>query len=474
MNKHIITYQPHLTIKKFHQDNSLVRGLMGPLGSGKSTGCCYELMKRILEHPINPKTKQRESLSVVIRNTYKELKDTTLRSWLNLFPENYFGVFHWSDMIHKIRTKDVVADVLFRALDKPGDESKLLSLEATFIFVNEAREINYNIIQMLPRRLRFPSRSIYPEYFKGIIMDTNPPDVDHWWYKIFEETRPKGWQLFKQPSGISKLAENLANLPKGYYKEQMDGANPEWLRVYRDGQYGFVSDYKAVYPEYNDQLHCKKIKPINGVVLIVGMDFGRTPAAVFTQKMKNGQWLVFDELITWDTGALEFAKLLNDKINKDFNGLEVEYYGDPAGNQKSQTDSQTVYTSLAAGGIIAQPAISNSSLLRKEVLRNKLLSHKKQTDIKNEPAFLIDPKCKILRKGLIGGYNYRRMRVAGDERYYDKPEKNKYSHPVEALEYAMLGGREDVELTTMAQNERQRTENNWPSKLTFDPYWHLF
>ena len=35
-----------------------------------------------------------------------------------------------------------------------------------------------------------------------------------------------------------------------------------------------------------------------------------------------------------------------------------------------------------------------------------------------------------------------RVKVAGDERYHDEPDKNSYSHVVEAGEYGLLGGGE--------------------------------
>ena len=44
----------------------------------------------------------------------------------------------------------------------------------------------------------------------------------------------------------------------------------------------------------------------------------------------------------------------------------------------------------------------------------------------------------MIRKGLQGGFCYKRVQVNG-ERYSDEPDKNEYSHPVEALEYALQG-----------------------------------
>ena len=55
------------------------------------------------------------------------------------------------------------------------------------------------------------------------------------------------------------------------------------------------------------------------------------------------------------------------------------------------------------------------------------------------PRLQITKKCKMIRKGLAGKFCYRRVQVAGDERYTDEPDKNEWSHPVEALEYALQG-----------------------------------
>ena len=40
-----------------------------------------------------------------------------------------------------------------------------------------------------------------------------------------------------------------------------------------------------------------------------------------------------------------------------------------------------------------------------------------------------------LRRGMMGGYHFRKMRISG-ERYTTSPEKDSYSHPCDALSYA--------------------------------------
>lgn len=59
--------------------------------------------------------------------------------------------------------------------------------------------------------------------------------------------------------------------------------------------------------------------------------------------------------------------------------------------------------------------------------------------IDGEPGFLIHPDCKVTRKGMQGGYAFKRTGIAGEERFRDTPDKNRFSHPCEAGQYLMLG-----------------------------------
>jgi len=55
-----------------------------------------------------------------------------------------------------------------------------------------------------------------------------------------------------------------------------------------------------------------------------------------------------------------------------------------------------------------------------------------------QPSFLIDPKAAVLRKALAGRYMFERVQVPGKEIYKDKPVKDDYSHPADALGYLAL------------------------------------
>ena len=50
--------------------------------------------------------------------------------------------------------------------------------------------------------------------------------------------------------------------------------------------------------------------------------------------------------------------------------------------------------------------------------------------------------CVSLISGFEGGYQYKRIYYMGNERYEEKPDKNRFSHCHDALQYAFLGGGE--------------------------------
>ena len=89
--------------------------------------------------------------------------------------------------------------------------------------------------------------------------------------------------------------------------------------------------------------------------------------------------------------------------------------------------------------------------------------------IMKQPAILISDKCKKLRKGLNGGFQYKRINVSG-EKYADKPDKGEYSHVCNAFEFLIDGTGASKELKTSNKlkeyvkaqgNNHIGKSNNW-------------
>lgn len=437
------------TIKRFSQSRSFIRGLMGPFGSGKSSGCVIQLVRWSSCQHLQADGKRRARFAC-IRNTYKQLEDTTLKTFLHWLPDRIFGHYHKADHVYHLnRLEDLEVEILFRALDRPEHVANLLSLELTGAWVNEAREIPWAVIRALKGRVdRYPPRDVGGAVDPGIILDTNPPEDDSWFYRLFEEHKAedgddsRSVEIFKQPSGRSAEAENLPNLAPNYYRNLMADADPDFIRVYVDGLYGYVKDGKPVYPEYNDTLHCTEVEPIKGAKVMRGWDFGLTPACVFTQSLPDGRWIVFEELCGEDVGISTFADGVLQLCSQRWPGYSFEDYGDPAGEQRSAMSAdraeKTCFDILQGKGIQIRAGEQNVTA-RLESVRKPL-----NTLRNGKPQLQLHPRCEMLRKGFRGRYQFRRIKVAGSaERYHDAPDKNEYSHPHDALQYvatAVFGG----------------------------------
>lgn len=80
--KHLADFRyrpPGATAREFMLSKAYVRGIRGPVGSGKSTLCCAEIMRRASEQ--RPGSDGiRRTRWVVVRNTQPELKTTTIKT----------------------------------------------------------------------------------------------------------------------------------------------------------------------------------------------------------------------------------------------------------------------------------------------------------------------------------------------------------------------------------------------------------
>jgi hypothetical protein len=440
------------TVEDFMMWDKRIRGVVGPFGSGKSSGMLWEMIRR--GHMQRPGSDGiRRTRWAVVRNTYVQLSDTTIKTVLDWLPPMVFGNYRSAAHEYIITGfMGVEIELLFRALDKPEQISNLLSLELTGAWVNEAREVPKAIIDGIDGRInRFPSNREGGRTWTGIIMDTNPPDEDSWWYDLFEEIKPENTQLFKQPSGLSPEAENICapgktpdDYPKGrqpgltndYYVELAKGKSQAYIDVYIKGLYGYVKEGKPVYESsWNDTLHvaADPLRLVHGRELIIGIDFGLTPCAIIGQITPRGFINILEEVLSEGMGIERFCRdMLKPLLATKYEDYKVIVIGDPAGVAGAQTDEKTCFEVLKEQGFEARPARSNNLVDRTGSVENFL---SRLTD--GNPTFQLDSSCKVLRKGFNKGYCFRKIQGSG-ERYALEPMKNHWSHPHDALQYLCL------------------------------------
>jgi len=116
----------------------------------------------------------------------------------------------------------------------------------------------------------------------------------------------------------------------------------------------------------------------------------------------------------------------------EFPGFECKSYGDPAGNQKSDKNEQTSIQILASKGF---PVKTKPSTYRE---RKEIFEQKLAHIIQGIPALVIDPHCKTIIDGFLGGYHYPLV-IQGQQQTTVKTEvpykDGYYEHIMNGLEY---------------------------------------
>lgn len=463
--------------------------ITGPLGSGKTYGSCQRTLTTMLEQRPN-RQRLRKTRFYAIRNTYPDLMSTTIKDWRELFDE--LGRFKGGGIeppTHtlKFRLKDntiVVSEMVFLALDRPAAIKKLRGSQVTGFWLNEVKELAKGVVDMADlRHGRYPSAMDGGPSWHGMLGDTNSCDDDHWLYELEQVTKPEGWVFFRQPGGLiremiidveeheeevelesgqttyitipAKLkwtgkwlpnpeAENLRNLPdrEQYYIRGQEGKSAEWIAVNLGNEYGQVEEGKPVYKEqWSDTLHVSDtIIPNPERTLWIGMDFGLSPSAVIGQETMHGAVHIFNEIIAEGFGVQQFVEMmLQPFLNEHYRGYSIRYAGDPAGTHRVETDEDTVVSTLADLGIYLEDEfVTNDLTMRLEAVRYFL------TGLRGgKPAFRVHPDCKMIRRGFNGLYHFRRIQVPGTTKYMYTPNKNKASHPHDALQYLCLAIKAD-------------------------------
>jgi hypothetical protein len=456
---------PGVIADAFLKSESFVTGIRGPVGSGKSTACVMKLLSILHKQPV-AQDGRKHARFAVIRNTYPELTTTTIKTWHQWIPDTFGQWKAQGPPTHRIIDDQHDLEVLFLALDSPDDVRKLLSLELTGAWINEAREVQKPILDALTGRVgRYPPKRDGGCISPQIVMDTNSPEIDHWWYVLAEsdttsarnaelvesvreaeaKMRAEGqltreqslFTFLAQPDANSPDAENRVNLPSDYYAKMSAGKTDEWKKVYIRAEYGFVQDGRPVYPEFREYLHVKEFELNPKLPLDIGIDFGNTPAAAIGQRSFSGIQRVRWEIVTEHMGAKQFAETLKGFLAQTCPNFEIgSITGDPAGDHESQQDiDMTCFKILRANGINARPAPTNDPRIRQEAHKQAMTRL-----IDGQAGYQIHPGgCPVLRRGMAGQYRYKRIQIAGSEQFHVKPEKNAVSHICEADQYRMLG-----------------------------------
>jgi hypothetical protein len=255
---------------------------MGPYGSAKTTSCFQKILNAAAWQVPQADGVRRIRVAC-IRATYGQLEKTVMKDWFAGSPRpKKIGTA--SSNTHNL-TVDVPLvgrleiEMIFIGIGELKAEEVFKGMPITVLWLNEVDTLHREILNYgLPRVGRYPVAKDGGCAWSGVIADFNAPEVDNWTYDLLvnknlgvpsDELLAKlqaqygkhfGIEFWRQPSGRSPDAENLDNLPPGYYDRLIIGfaGNDNKVRRFVDNEFGAVNNGQPVYPEFNDAFHVAK------------------------------------------------------------------------------------------------------------------------------------------------------------------------------------------------------------------------
>jgi hypothetical protein len=254
-----------------------------------------------------------------------------------------------------------------------------------------------------------------------------------------------------------------------YYERQLAGRSQDWIDRYIHAKYGADPSGRAVFRESfkatidGRPFHVvDDLSPVVGHPLLIGQDFGRDPCAIITQLDHKGRLLVLEEIISEDMGLeIHLPKKLRPALMQDrYIGRPIAIIGDPAGRAKGSVYEETSFDVLKRHGFSGYPAPTNDIEPRLRAVEAYLLARHG-----DQPAMLIDrSRCPRTVRALSGGYRFAKTRSGVLK---PKPDKNEWSHIMDALQYACLaahGGMVGMITMRLSGGVRARARQKFSSR----------
>lgn len=451
-------YKAPPVLSQFFCSNKRYRFIRGPIGSGKSVACAIEILRRASQQAPGDDGIRRTRCAIV-RNTLPQLRSTclvTLNEWLR--PILTYKV---SESTVQLRAGDIHCDIILLPLDTPQNIQRLLSLELTFAWCSEVREIPLEIVQAVYSRTgRYPAEG--KATWRGVWAETNSFSVDSEYYALLEVDKTDEIGYFIQPGAMEPAAENRENLVKDYYEDMIAVNKPEWVDQYIHNRIGPSLSGQAVFSKlFNYDFHTAgELEYEEGRPIVIGLDTGRNPAAVLGQMTARGQVLVLGSIYAENMGMEKFiTTLLRPFLVEAFPMGRFICVVDPAGNKRSEIGEESVIAAIRRLGFLAVPAVTNAIAPRLRAVERFL-----GQQVDGQGMIILDRRYNaMLIRAIQQDYRYKR---STEGRLSEVPDKG---HPesdlADALQYLCLS------IDSVAVGRAIQRQLSQPSKVVPSAGW---
>lgn len=484
--------------------------IRGPIGDGKSVLMCFYIVLKshsqiaIEVEEGGTRRMVRWSKWLIARHTFKALEETTIETWNQWFGDRT----RWKKnpgLVGRYE-EDLPDGTLCRidfvchALDSPRILNDLQSLELSGAWINEATQTTLKIVGRVFTRLKrfnpIPGLKDKPRPFH-VIMDTNSPNETNWWYRKEVVEQPEGWMFFVCPPAVlqevdektGKLkyvpndvehaakhgirpAENVREIDGGYHEglsywmDMISSLDDDDTRTLLMNKFGLSVSGQAVFAASWDNSR-NRVSPDScrfekGMMILMGMDLGRTPACAIAQMGLDGVVRIKRAVTTWNqrlnngSGGLErmdvgqfWEERLRPVLVNEFGYPRCRHicFADPAGKNFNEVVSISAIERLSSLGLNVIPCdkVPTYSSDRMDVTEGNNVEIRIACvdELLRRGKLVVSDcdECRMILDGFNGKYCYRKMRATSDgaERYDDKPDKNDWSHIMDAVQYLCLG-----------------------------------
>lgn len=357
-NAHICTYQPMEHQKAFHRDKHQHKLYAGGFGSAKTYTGGMEFIAYALQVP--------NGAGLVGAATWGQVSDTCLKFITDNLPvalvakSNQDKVNWFIDLINGFR-------ISAKAFDKEG---KIRSANLNIIWVEEASEVQFNVITFIKARLRNKTAWTKGRNRLKMILTSNP-DVG-WlaseWLMISDVIYYHGDvrdtytvdKARQDPSTSTHISATSANiyLPPDYEANLAKNKPKWWVDRFLHGSFKYAEG--LVYPNFMDWFEEPFSIPSHWK-RITGTDFGRRdPTAhlvaaldpihkvihIYAEVEETLDDITLDELIVKIKQTHDFPDYL----------LAYPHQCDPRGRNKDQVSGNSWIDAYRERGLILQPA----------------------------------------------------------------------------------------------------------------------
>lgn len=465
---------------EFLLSRAFLKVIIGPVGSAKTMTALRALrrvgMRQGGRRDVNGVLRRKARVGV-IRETYPNIEKNTLPSWFRIHPETD-GHFTWkAPFTHKLtlilgqdeygQPNDVCDfEIEFRAIGDRSVEEACRGWEVVAVMIDEADLQPPDLLAFLSGRVG-RSSDLDPALVvdQQIILSLNAPYMDNWIYGLAIERnlgemldpsllealgdRPL-MEVFIQPGGRSPGAENLHNLPKGYYAIQaaLNKHRPDYVARMIDNKFVPMQHGQPVNPQFDYARHVRPLEFDPRRMLVVGFDQGLFASAVAGQRTVEGHLRSLREAVSFleagktlrKIGPTAFGQMVRAMMAEHFPDVEperVRFIGDPAAwraKDNEDHDRDWVRAFEKALGHPARKAKTNKLSLRHEAVWKAHAEH---------DGYAVDPACKHLIRGHLGGYRYRDAEMGANKsetRGHLEVADTIYTHVCDAEQYLAVEG----------------------------------